>query len=434
MKVDIIKLTDIEFGNRKREEYGDIDELSHSMKVKGMITPMAVETTPEADKSYKLVAGGRRYKAAELINMDEVPVRIYEGPLSDLDFREIELFENIHRKDLEWPERVKQEREIHYLQVEKFGEKISTLPDAEGHTLQDTGEMIGRSKEHVRQSIIIADAMDKYPVLFEGAKTKADATKVVKLINETILKDEIVRRIKLEREAEPEKDNLADSFILESFFHGVVNIEEGSINLVEIDPPYAIDLHKAKKTKDSKGIKYGDSYNEVDRESYPSFMQATFKLCYQVMAEHSWLVCWFAPEPWFEQMYSWIIETGFTTSRMVGIWTKPTGQNKRPELNLANSYEMFFYAKKGSPAIAKARGNVFTTPPIPPQKKVHDTERPIELTTDIYSTFAFPGSKVLIPFLGSGNGLISARELDMEGVGFELGREFKDSFLIKTYK
>lgn len=75
MKVDIIKLTDIEFGNRKREEYGDIDELSFSMKTKGMITPMAVETTPGADKSYKLVAGGRRYKAAELIGMEEVPVR-----------------------------------------------------------------------------------------------------------------------------------------------------------------------------------------------------------------------------------------------------------------------------------------------------------------------------------------------------------------------
>ena len=293
--------------------------------------------------------------------------------------------------------------------------------------------MIGKSKEHVRQSIIIADHMDKYPTLFEGAKTKADATKVVKLINETILKDEIVRRIKLERETEPEKDNLADHFILESFFHGVASIEEGSINLVEIDPPYGIDLHKAKKTKGG-GIRYGDSYNEVDRLDYPTFLLSTFKAAYKVMAEHSWLICWFAPEPWFNTVYRLLLATGFTTTRMCGQWTKPTGQNKRPELNLANSYEMFFYAKKGSPAIAKARGNVFTTPPIPPQKKVHDTERPIELTTDIYSTFAFPGSKVLIPFLGSGNGLISARELDMEGIGFELGREFKDSFLIKTYK
>jgi DNA modification methylase len=117
---------------------------------------------------------------------------------------------------------------------------------------------------------------------------------------------------------------------------------------------------------------------------------------------------------------------------MVGIWPKPTGQTMNPQIRLANAYEMFFYAWKGQPALNKAgRSNVFNYSPVPPTQKTHPTERPVELTTEIYNTFAFPGSRVLIPFLGSGNGLISAYSLGMSAVGFEKSKSYRDSFLVK---
>lgn len=427
MKVDIVKLLDIEFGDRQREEYGDIAELAHSIKEKGMISPMAIKATPDAELPYLLIAGGRRFMAATKLELEEVPVRIYERDLNELDFREIELYENIHRKDLDWIERVQQERDIHELHVEKYGEKVSTSPNAEGFSLADTGKVLGRTGEHVRQSIIIANTVEKFPELFQKCKTKADASKVVKTLGEEFIKSEIVKRIKDET-SDDKKTSISDNFILESFFHGVENIPAESINLVEIDPPYAIKLESAKK-----GYNYGDSYNEVAIDDYKTFMQNTLAACYKVMAEHSWLIVWFAPEPWFADMYEMIIEAGFETSRMCGIWTKPSGQNKRPEMNLANSYEMFFYAHKGRPALAKARGNVFDYPPVPAQKKIHPTERPIELMKEIYSTFTFPGSNILIPFLGSGNGIIAANEIDMSAIGFELSREFRDSFLVRVH-
>jgi len=105
-----------------------------------------------------------------------------------------------------------------------------------------------------------------------------------------------------------------------------------------------------------------------------------------------------------------------------------------PTTRLANSYEMFFYAWKGQPALNKAgRGNDFHFPPVPSQQKVHPTERPIELMEEIYATFAFTGSRVLIPFLGSGNGLLAAHKLGMQGVGFELSKSYKDSFIVKAH-
>lgn len=431
MKVDIVELADIEFGNRQREDYGDLAELAHSIKIKGIITPLAVKRQ-QGEKPYLLIAGGRRFKACEVNGTPKIPVRIYERDLDDLDFREIELFENIHRKDLEWRERCSQERDIHNLQIEKFGEKISTNPNAPGHSIKDTAEMIGKSGEHVRTSIMLANANEKFPELFEGCKNKNDATKIVKALGIDMVKAEIVKRIRDEK-GDVKKTSLADNFMNESFFHGVTKIQSETINLVEIDPPYAIDLPNAKKTENNKGHQYGDSYNEISIEDYPKFMKQTLRACYKVMAKDSWLICWFAPEPWSEQIFNWIIEAGFKTHRMCGLWVKPSGQNKRPELRLANSYEMFYYASKGHPAIAQAHSNVFDNKPVPASKKTHPTERPIDLMSDIYSTFTWPGSHILIPFLGSGNGILSAREVNMSAIGYELSRDFKDSFLIKLH-
>jgi len=120
---------------------------------------------------------------------------------------------------------------------------------------------------------------------------------------------------------------------------------------------------------------------------------------------------------------------------MCGLWVKPgAGQNMNPQTRLANSYEMFFYAWKGQPVLNKAgRSNVFNYSPVPPQQKTHPTERPLDMMKDIYETFCFPGSRVLIPFLGSGVGILAAHELGMAPVGFELSKNYKDSFLVKIH-
>jgi DNA modification methylase len=51
---------------------------------------------------------------------------------------------------------------------------------------------------------------------------------------------------------------------------------------------------------------------------------------------------------------------------------------------------------------------------------------------DIYETFVGPNTRLLIPFLGSGNGLIAAHELGISASGFELSKAYKDSFLVKV--
>ena len=426
-EVAMVNISIISIGDRAREEMGDMDGLEGSMKESGLIAPLAVKDMDNG--TYFLLAGERRLSVLLKNKVEMIPVRIYPKDITEFEVKTIELAENFFRKDFESHEYDNLVRETHNLQQEIHGEKISTLADAEGWGMKETAEMIGKTKGYVSSAIRRADARDAFPELFHGCKTQKDANKVLDKLNEAVIKDVLAKKIEQESIA-PDKQQLMNNFVLKDFFEGVKEIPDESMHLVEIDPPYAIDLPKGKKD-----YAYGDSYNEVSKNNYSDFMQETFTSCYKKMAEHSWLLCWFAPEPWFEDIFRWLVEAGFKCHRMCGIWTKPSGQSKRPEIHLANSYEMFFYAWKGRPAIAKAgRSNIFNFSPVPPQYKTHPTERPVELMKEIYETFAFPGSRVLIPFLGSGNGLIAAQELGMAGTGFELSKEYRDSFLVKTYK
>ena len=428
-KIGMIPIESITVSDRTRQVMGDLDGLELNMKESGLISPLAVKDNK--DGSYKLLAGERRFTVLQRNEVTEIPVRIYNNELSELEMKIIEKSENFFRKDMEYWEFDKLTLEIHGMQQSIHGESVPG-PGQRGWSVENTGEMIGGiTKGAVSQSIKRAEARDAFPELFENCKSASDASTVLKKIDEAVIKSSIAQRLEKETGSNT-LTQLSKCFVLNDFFKGVKKIPDGIMHLVEIDPPYAIDLNKAKKSEgESQYIQ--DEYNEIDKFDYPEFLTRTLKECYRTMSDHSWLIFWFAPEPWFEVVYNAIIGAGFSTTRMCGIWTKSSGQSKRPEMHLANSYEMFFYAWKGRPALNKAgRGNIFDYAPVPAQQKTHPTERPIELTTEIYDTFAFPGSRVLIPFLGSGNGLISAHKLGMSGIGFELGKGNKDSFLVKV--
>lgn len=434
-RVSMIDINLIEVDNRARQDLGDLTSLEASLKESGLIQPLAVEELD--DGRYKLLAGERRYTVLLSNNCTTIPVRIYPSNLSELEMKVIEKSENFYRKDFEYWELDALVLEIHNLEVELKGPSARGGAAGQGHTLKDTAEMFGVSNVSVHSSIKRAKAREAFPELFESCKTQNDATTILKKMDEAVIKQTIAEKVEREKSlggSESINTKLINSYIQEDFFEGIKKVPNDAVHLVEIDPPYAIDLKTIKGKDGEESIHDLKTYNEVDKENYQIFLANTFAECYRVMTDHSWLICWFAPEPWFEIVYRELHVAGFKTNRMCGIWVKPGGQSRRPEMRLANAYEMFFYAWKGQPALNKAgRSNVFNYPHVPIQQKTHPTERPVELMKDIYDTFAFPGSRVLIPFLGSGNGLISAYSLGMTAFGFELSKAYRDSFLVKVH-
>jgi len=432
--LDTIPVKDIDFGERYRVDYGGIDDLITSIKDNGLINPIAICTHPDSSAKfpYLLCAGGRRLTAYTKAEWKDIEAKIFPAPLGELDLRTVELEENLQRKDLSWQEKVALRKKIHELQVALYGPKTSTAPDAKGHSIRDTAELLGVSHTSVAKDLKLAATVERFGEIdWSKCKNQSDAEKLVKKIEKSVIKTELAKRVEdsFKGKQHLKIRKLADAYVVGDFFAIAEQIPDSMYNFVEIDPPYSIDLINAKKDY------INDGYNEVPAADYPAFMQKVFATCYRVMAANSWGVCWFGPEPWYADIRRWLKEAGFKLCVLPGIWTKPSGQTKQPNTRLANSYEMFFYFSKGQPALSKpGRMNVFTTAPVPHQYKIHPTERPVELIRDLLTTFTMPGSNILVPFAGSGATLIAAAQESMTPLGTDLTSGYRDGYLINLKK
>jgi|SRR5215472_3580271 len=94
-----VQITAINIGNRMRKYFGDIDGLANSLARHGLLTPIVL------DNENNLVAGHRRLLAAKQLGWPDIPFRRVEA-LDAIARQELELEENLRRKDLEWQEEV----------------------------------------------------------------------------------------------------------------------------------------------------------------------------------------------------------------------------------------------------------------------------------------------------------------------------------------
>jgi ParB family chromosome partitioning protein len=116
---------------RKNFKEQELDELARSIREKGLLQPLVVRAGKEPN-TFEIVAGERRWRAAQRAGIHEVPVLIRE--LSDGEMLEIALIENIQRSDLNPIE-------------EALG--YSQLTERFGYTQQQLAESLGKSRSHI---------------------------------------------------------------------------------------------------------------------------------------------------------------------------------------------------------------------------------------------------------------------------------------------
>ena len=431
-----VKIEEIEVGERFRQDYGNLNELVHSYKKHGFFSVIALgHNDSNTTRPYKLLVGGRRLKALELKGMTEVNACIYDRELTELELREMELDENVYRKDLSWQENAELTARVHELQSAIHGRKISTSPNAPGWSQAMTAEKMGKSVGQVSQALALAEGLKLLPEL-QNCKTADEARKRLLNLGNKMKVEDLAEKIRSQTAATPIgklRTDLVNRFILADFFDGIKGVPDNSMDLIEIDPPYGIDLVNAKKLEVAGIDTKIDAYNEIDFAQYPYFVQRTVTEAWRVLKPTGWIIFWFAHEPWFEYIYQTLSKQGFLGDRMVGIWQKRTGQSKRPEFHLANVTEMFFYMRKSNGYIQRPRTNVFEYPSVPPQKKIHPTERPIELVMELLRTFCLPGANICVPFLGSGNTILAASNLGMSAIGWDISQEYKDRYTLRVH-
>lgn len=430
--------------NRARTNMGDLDSLVESMKTHGIIQPLAVEKLPSGQ--LRLLAGGRRHAACIKGGFEQVPVRIYLNELTPNMRRAIELQENTQRKELDWPEQVKLQKEIHDAHVEQYGEKIAKSPDAPGWSGRDTASLLGVSASNLSDNMLLAEALQIVPELVEKCSTKQEALALIKSAGKRVDIAERSAVVQEELKTKPQAvihKKLIDSFIVGDFFDKIKSVPDNFVNLVEVDPPYGIDLgdfvaansakiHKGGTGTTQRQAEYA-GYNEVDKGTYGEFLDKLLYDCYRVMVDGSWIVLWYAIGDHHATVKASLQKAGFKVAAIPAVWVKENGQTVNPQYVMGSSYEPFFYARKGTVELVRqGQQNNFRYNKIHASKKTHPTERPIELMQDILSIFGKPGDRMLVPFVGSGNSLLAGANLGMEVFGYELKQSYKDSYVLKV--
>jgi ParB family transcriptional regulator, chromosome partitioning protein len=120
-----------------RRDFSDaqLDELAASIRERGLVQPLVVRPLNGGDR-YEIVAGERRWRAAQRANLHEVPVVI--RTLSDQEAIEIAIIENVQREDLNAIEE---------------GEGYHALMQGHGYTQEDLAKVIGKSRSHLANTL-----------------------------------------------------------------------------------------------------------------------------------------------------------------------------------------------------------------------------------------------------------------------------------------
>ncbi len=440
-KLRMVKLSDITVEGRFRTDMGNIEELADAIREKGVIQPITL------DSRLNLLAGGRRFAASTLAGLKEIPAIIRESE-DELDAREIELMENIHRKDFGWQEEAKITAEIDRL----YKEKHNKTRDWSG---RKTAELLDQSYSAAARNIKLANAMEIIPSLSE-CKTADDALKTLKGIEEQAITEELrsrqtARMAEPEHHAPPASDaervargirsalKVADqNYMVGDTFKGMQHMKtDGHVQFIECDPPYGVDLQNQKSkvnvtqaTKDQQ-----EDYNEIPEGEYPGFLNKLCEETYRIAGKDCWMVFWFG-QSWQHEVLTSLRAAGWLVDEIPAIWVKVTGQTLQPELYLGRAWEPFYICRKGNPVMNKrGRLNVFHASGCPTMgnfldKKYHPTQRPQELIQDILRTLLVDGQNVFVPFLGSGATLRACYALGYNGMGFDNNPAYKDKFML----
>lgn len=426
-RVKIVKLSQIEVGERGRKEYTNIQELGLSMKMHGVIQPLAVAETKVKDK-YILIAGGRRFKAAEFVQIKEVPVRIYEKDLTDRQRKVIELEENLQREDLTYVEKCALTEEIHETFV-----AISRDSGKKDHSMRDTAKALGVDVSTISKDIQMSKMIKVAPILGEQ-KSQAEATKMVSKFSDKLSVKKIAEEIQKTRAKTPlqrQKKQLMDSYIVADFFKGVKSIPDKSVTFADVDPDWGIDF-----ATNREGISdTAEDYHEIDSKNFVGFSEKVADELWRVMKEGSWGVMWHGSE-WSMILYDILTHKGFYCEPCPGLWIKDKGGNRNPDIKLSKAYEQFLYFRKGQATLSSTRlgrSTNFEYKQPPQGSRIHPTEKPVEMMEEILETF-IGGTKgvVLVPFAGGGNTLLAGSNKGHVVFGFDLEQVYKDGYVLKV--
>ena len=177
-KIAISALTRNPYQPRETFNEAKLIELVNSIKKNGIIQPIAVRPKKSEAGKYEIVAGERRWLAAQKAGLHDIPVNVLD--LSDVESLEVAIVENIQRDDLSPIE-------------EARGYK--RLSDEFKYDHESISKLMSKSRSHISNTLrLLSLPKDVIAMLEEGTLTSGQARPLIGLANASNIAEEIVSK------------------------------------------------------------------------------------------------------------------------------------------------------------------------------------------------------------------------------------------------
>ena len=163
---------------RKIFEKEALEDLKNSIKERGIIQPLIVRRSNDQNGMFELIAGERRWQAAQSAGLHEVPVVVIEA--DNLKSLELAIIENVQRKDLNPIEEA---------------ESYKNLIDNFGYDQDKVSVFIGKSRSHISNSLRLLSLPEKIIEMIKNEKISQGHAKVlIGLDNALLLAEKIIKK------------------------------------------------------------------------------------------------------------------------------------------------------------------------------------------------------------------------------------------------
>lgn len=402
-------------------------ELANSIQTGGLLHALAVQRD-----GVTLVAGERRLRAirehlvplgrqfsygGEPVPLGCVPV-LEVGTDDPLELEELELAENIHRRDLSWQERADAESRLHALRAKQNPQQttVMTAKEVAGVPLDTPSEAPtypAATIDRVRKSIIVSKYLDNTAV--RKAKTLEDAFKVVKR------QEEAERVALLGRAVGATHHKGLHKLVRANCLEWMLAYEGPLFDAICTDPPYGMGADQfGDGAGRLKGIehRYADSYEDWKLLMGDSVQTLGWcKLAYAITKEqaHAYVFC---DIDRFHELKGYMEEAGWYVFRTPLINYKVnSGRVPLPDLGPKRQYETILYAIKGKKHTTGLYSDVL--PSESDEQLMHGAQKPVQLYVDLLKRSVHPGDLVLDTFAGSGPIFPAAHQLQCIATGIE---------------
>ena len=176
--ISISDLTRNPYQPRQNFKEEKLEELANSIRKNGIIQPIAVRLNKNETGKYEIVAGERRWLAAQKAGLHEIPVTILD--LSDVESLEVAIVENIQRDDLNPIEEAKGYKRLN----EEFK-----------YDHESISKLMSKSRSHISNTLrLLTLPSDVIAMLEEGTLTSGQARPLIGISNASSIAEEIVSK------------------------------------------------------------------------------------------------------------------------------------------------------------------------------------------------------------------------------------------------